>query len=96
MLAPLGIFLALYNNLVNLLPQGLHDQLYVPMNLSIGLLLVLWARRCPLSWHDLVYPVGHYHPAPFGAYSWASACRHLHSPCNFYKGNDSTECYTGT
>ncbi|MFQ5873757.1 MAG: lysostaphin resistance A-like protein, partial [Dehalococcoidia bacterium] len=42
-----------YNNLVNLLPEGLHNQLYVPLNLSVGLLLILWARRYLLSWEEL-------------------------------------------
>ncbi len=45
-----AVVLALYNNLVNLLPQHLHDQVYVPLNLVAGLLLVAWARRCGASW----------------------------------------------
>ena len=52
-LVTLVVFLALYNNVINLLPQGVHDSLYVPLNLSVGLLLVLWARWCGLSWKDL-------------------------------------------
>ena len=39
-----AVVLALYNNLVNLLPQHLHDQVYVPLNLIAGLLDL--ARDC--------------------------------------------------
>ena len=39
MLAPLIVLLALYNNLLNLLPSDLHDQLCVPLNLS------MWVNR---------------------------------------------------
>ncbi len=46
-------FLALYNNLINLLPEDLHDQVYVPLNLSVALLLLLSARVYGLSWSDL-------------------------------------------
>lgn len=53
MLAPLIVLLALYNNLLNLLPSDLHDQLYVPLNLSMTVLLVAWARKAGLSWEEL-------------------------------------------
>ena len=51
--ATLALFLVVYNNLVNLLPQALHDLLYVPLNLLIGALLLLWARRHGFSWREL-------------------------------------------
>ncbi|MEK0340265.1 MAG: hypothetical protein QQN46_08640, partial [Nitrosopumilus sp.] len=35
----------LYNNLVNLLPQNVHDVLYVPLNLVVGAVFGLVAWR---------------------------------------------------
>jgi len=49
----LVIPLLLYNNLSNLLPQSLHDQAYIPLNLTAAALLVLWARRAGFSWQAL-------------------------------------------
>ncbi len=40
--------LVLYNNLL-----PFHDQLYVPLNLTVALLLILWARGHGFSWRVL-------------------------------------------
>ena len=45
--------LALYNNLTNLLPQGLHDWIFIPLNLAALSLLLLWARSRGFSWNEL-------------------------------------------
>ena len=45
--------LALYNNLTNLLPQGLHDWVFIPLNLAALCLLLLWARSRGFSWTEL-------------------------------------------
>ena len=42
--AALSLILAMYNNLINLLPRQLHDHIYVPVNLSFMSLL----RNYPL------------------------------------------------
>ncbi len=51
----LGIaaFLVVYNNLINLLPQPLHNQIFIPLNLAVAVLLVLWARSLGFSWQAL-------------------------------------------
>ena len=50
--------LVLYGNLVNLMPQHLHDQVYVPLNLAAVLALTAWARRYSLSWETMgFYPI---------------------------------------
>ena len=58
--------LTLYNNLVNLLPQHVHDLVFVPMNFAAFLLLVAWVRRRGYSWRDLGF-----HPERMGlALKW--------------------------
>ena len=42
--------LVLYNNLNNLLPESTQNLLYIPLNLTVALLLILWARYRGYSW----------------------------------------------
>lgn len=41
----LGIFLLVFNNLINFLPSALHDKIYLWLNLSILCFIWLWSRR---------------------------------------------------
>ena len=51
----LGIagLLVVFNNLINLLPQQTHDVVFVPVNLSLLTLLVLWVRWRRFDWAEL-------------------------------------------
>jgi membrane protease YdiL (CAAX protease family) len=49
----IAVLLTLYNNLINLLPQALHDQVFVPVNLAALVVLMAWARWRGLSWEEL-------------------------------------------
>jgi membrane protease YdiL (CAAX protease family) len=40
-----GVFLLLFNNVINFLPGGFHDKIYLWFNLSLLLLLWLWSRK---------------------------------------------------
>ena len=53
MVVTLGLFLVLYNNLVGLLPEDIRDLIYVPLNLGVGFLLVLWVRRRGVSYQEM-------------------------------------------
>ena len=59
----LAILLLLYNNLIIFTPEPIHDQLYVPLNLTLAALLVLWARRAGFSWQSLGLILGRPGPA---------------------------------
>ncbi len=50
------MFLAAYNNVVNLI--GVPRAAYVPLNLAVGALLILVARRAGLSWTSLGFDPG--------------------------------------
>uniref|UniRef100_A0A7C6EH72 CPBP family intramembrane metalloprotease n=1 Tax=candidate division WOR-3 bacterium TaxID=2052148 RepID=A0A7C6EH72_UNCW3 len=39
------VFLALYNNLINLLPKEIHTRIYVPANLFVLFILFIFARK---------------------------------------------------
>ena len=52
-LVALVLALALYGNLINLVPESLHRVLYVPLNLAVGAALVAWARSRGLGWEPL-------------------------------------------
>lgn len=49
----MAALLVVYNNLINLLPQPVHDRLYIPVNLALGLALLAWARLGGYSFKDL-------------------------------------------
>ena len=49
----IAVLLVLYNNPIKLLAQPLQDQLFVPANLVLIALLVLWVRHQGFSWRDL-------------------------------------------
>jgi membrane protease YdiL (CAAX protease family) len=49
----LAAVLVLYNSLINLLPQGFHDQIYIPVNLAVTALVVFLVRRTGFSWASL-------------------------------------------
>lgn len=41
----LWMFLLTFNNLINFIPSGLHDKVYLPLNLIILFLIFLWSRK---------------------------------------------------
>ncbi len=45
--------LSLYNNLASFIPQGAHNQLYVPVNLAATAILLAGSRYIGLTWGDL-------------------------------------------
>lgn len=49
----IAAILVLYNSLVNLVPEAVHDQIYVPANLAVVALVVIVAHRIGLSWVSL-------------------------------------------
>jgi membrane protease YdiL (CAAX protease family) len=49
----IAAILVLYNSIVNLVPQAIHDQIYIPANLAVVALVVVVARRIGLSWVSL-------------------------------------------
>lgn len=49
----LATVLVLYNSLINLVPQGFHDQIYIQVNLIVAALVVFLARRIGFSWESL-------------------------------------------
>ena len=62
-----AILLIGYNNLINLLPEATHERIYVPLNVGVGSMLVMWARFRDLSWSDLGLSPRHQGRAVLGA-----------------------------
>ena len=64
-----GGLLAVYNNLINVVPQPVHDRLFIALNLTVAVLMVLWARRRGFGWRELGLSLDR----PILALSWGVA-----------------------